>query len=58
MFGLNDDKKMVERPEDEPKFNPKNRVDKNIVRFVIIAISVTLILLGIVLLIYYKGYKI
>ena len=57
MLGLNDDKKMVERPEEEPKFNPKNRVDKNIVRFVIIAISVALILLGVILLIYYKGYK-
>lgn len=53
MLGLNnDDKKLVERPEEEPKFSMKNRVDKNIVRFVIIAVAVGLILLGLVLLLY------
>ena len=51
MFGLHDNKKMVERPEKEPKFNIKNKTDRTILIMVIAGIAIaSLLLVGFILL--------
>lgn len=57
MFGPNDKKDMVERPENEPKFDPKNKTDRTIMILIILGVSVALILLGVFLWIYYAFIK-
>ena len=47
MLGLpNNNKKMVERPENEPKFSFKNKTDRTIFFVVLFGLLVTLALLG------------
>ncbi len=51
MPGFRDNKQMVERPENEPKFSLKNKVDRTI--FIIlmsVLLVITLILVGLILL--------
>ncbi len=53
MLGLRDKKEMVKRPEDEPKFNKNNKVDRTIVRIVVISLVVVLVLLAGAISLYY-----
>ena len=55
MFGINNnDKKMVERPEEEPKFSFKNKVDRTIFIFASVGILVTLSLAILLIVLYYN----
>ena len=53
MLGLRDKKDMVKRPDDEPKFDKNNKVDRTIVKFVVIGVSVALVLLAGFIILYY-----
>lgn len=53
MLGLRDKKEMVKRPEGEPKFNKNNKVDRTIVRIVVISLVVVLVLLAGAISLYY-----
>ena len=51
MLGFDNDKKLVKRPDDDPKFDKNNPLDKKILGLVILGISLTLILIiGFILL--------
>lgn len=54
MFGLNNKKDMVERPENEPKFNIHNKTDRTILLFVLLGIFIVLAILGVMIFIYFK----
>lgn len=47
------DVKMEERPENEPKFDPKNKTDKKIFWTVILVVTVLLILIAGLVVVYY-----
>ena len=55
MLGFHNDRKIVKRPEQEPKFNPGEKVDRNIVLLAIISSIIVLVLIGVVLGLYYSG---
>lgn len=57
MFLPKDNKDMVERPENEPKFNSKNKTDRTILLLIIIGLLVALILLGVLIWVYYAFLK-
>ena len=51
MFGLRENKKMVERPENEPKFSMKNKTDRTIFIIVLSGLLIaTALLIGFILL--------
>ncbi len=53
MFLPHDNKDMVERPENEPKFNSKNKTDRTILILIIVGLAVTLTILGVLIWVYY-----
>ena len=53
MFGLHDNKKMVERPEKEPKFSLKNKTDRTIFIMIIVGLTIAILLLVGFILLYY-----
>ena len=53
MFGLRDNKKMVERPEKEPKFSLKNKTDRTIFVMIIVGLTIAILLLVGFILLYY-----
>ena len=55
MFGLNNKKDMVERPDDEPKFSLKNKTDRMIFLFVILGLLIVGVILALVIILYYNG---
>ncbi len=53
MLGFRNNKEMVERPEKEPKFSLKNKVDRTIVIFIAVGLFVAILLLVVFILLYY-----
>lgn len=53
MFLPHDNKDMVERPENEPKFNSKNKTDRTILILIIVGLALTLTILGVLIWVYY-----
>ena len=47
------DVKLEERGDKDPKFNPKNKTDRKILIFVLVAVGILLILIAALITIYY-----
>ncbi len=55
LIGPERNKKMQERPENEPSFNHKNKTDRKILVTIVIALSFLLVLIVGIIIIYVSG---
>ena len=53
MLGMHENKKMVERPKEEPKFSMKNKTDRAIFITVVSALAIAITMLVGFILVYY-----
>lgn len=53
MLGGDRDKKLVERPDEEPEFDRNNKTDKKLIQMFVLLGLVVLLLLVIVLVLYF-----
>ena len=51
MFDFDKNHKMTPRPDNEPKFNPKNKLDRKIVTMALVAMLVVAVLIAILVIV-------